>query len=333
MLSPKRIVLSSFIMGLALSVAIPSFAQAPESLPEAMPETTLVPVEADAAAAPETADIIQKIEPLEAVETPSESALVEPAPETQQLLPEIPEAEEVDGFDENIFFDAESLVPTGEMGRKAGPRKVDPRVQPGSRLVVAKQSHRASSKTAQVVAAERAMKLGRYESALAMYDELYARNKSDPNIMLARAIALQKLGHDEEALAAYEMLLDKRPNSVEAKINMSGLIAKRYPSVALQQLLQLHDQNPRNIGVIAQVAVVQAKLAQFDEALRYLGMAASMEPENASHIYNMAIIADRAGSKKEAVDYYEMALETDTLYGAGRTIPREAVFERLAQLR
>ena len=58
-----------------------------------------------------------------------------------------------------------------------------------------------------------------------------------------------------------------------------------------------------------------------------------MDPKNANLIYNMAVIADRSGDKKQAVSYYEQALEVDSVHGANRTIPREAVYERLAQIR
>jgi hypothetical protein len=47
----------------------------------------------------------------------------------------------------------------------------------------------------------------------------------------------------------------------------------------------------------------------------------------------MAVIADRGGKKDQAIQYYEKALEVDTIYGGGRTIPREAAFARLSQLR
>ena len=58
-----------------------------------------------------------------------------------------------------------------------------------------------------------------------------------------------------------------------------------------------------------------------------------MEPQNATHLFNMAVIADRAGERDQAIQYYEEALETDTLYSAGKSIPRESVFQRLADLR
>ncbi len=47
----------------------------------------------------------------------------------------------------------------------------------------------------------------------------------------------------------------------------------------------------------------------------------------------MAVVADTAGSKKEAIQFYEQALEIDTLYGKGDAIPRSQIFERLAGLR
>lgn len=178
-----------------------------------------------------------------------------------------------------------------------------------------------------------ATKLGRYESALEIYDGLYATNKRDPNILLGRATSFQRAGRFDEAIAAYEELLEIRPSNVEAQINLQGLMGRRYPAVALINLQKLHEDNPGSTAIIAQIAVIEAQLGRYPDAIRYLGMAASMEPNNANHIFNMAVIADRAGDKKQAVRYYEEALEVDTLYGASKSIPRETVFERLAQLR
>ena len=184
-----------------------------------------------------------------------------------------------------------------------------------------------------MTAAERAMSLGRYESALEIYDRLYAAGKRDPNVLMGRALALQHLGRNDEAIGVYDDLLGLRPNNLEAQINMLGLMAGTYPSVALKRLEDIADKHPDNIGIIAQMAYISAKLGEAQQAIRYLGMAASMEPENANHIYNMAVIADMNGAKNEAIKYYEQALEIDTLYGSGKTIPRDQVFERLARIR
>ncbi len=261
-----------------------------------------------------------------------------PAPSAAQevLTPEaVPVSSDPDSekFDENLFFDAEALVPSGEVAKKSAPSKVDPVLNPASRLVIATRTRSADSKDARLVSAERAMKLGRTESALEIYESLYVSNKRDPNVLLGRAVALQTLARDDEAIAAYEELLAIRPKNPDAQINLAGLVGRRYPAVALQKLRKLYEDNPGSTAIVAQMAVVEAKMGRTGDALKTLGMAASMEPQNASHIFNMAVIADHAGDKKSAVKYYEEALEIDTLYGAGQSIPRDSVFARLAQLR
>lgn len=252
---------------------------------------------------------------------------------TDNKVVPIPTLTEEVNPDENLFFDAESLVPTGEMGRKGGPKKVNPRLEPASKFIVVKKNFGPKSKDAQLVSADRALKLGRYESALEIYETLYAKNKRDPNVLMGRAVALHHLGRTEEALRAYETLLDVKPENIDARVNMLGVLGQRFPAVALRQLMDLREKNSNHVGLVAQIAVVQAQMGQYDDAIRYLGVAASMEPGNATHVFNMAVIADRAGNKKDAVKFYEEALEKDTLSGSGQDIPRDTIFERLAQLR
>ncbi len=230
------------------------------------------------------------------------------------------------------FFDANDLVPQGEMVRSA-PVKVNPRTQPASKYIIVSKNHEAGSKDAQLVSAERAMQLGRYDSALQLFDNLYDINKKDSRILMGRAVVLQKLGRFDEAMGMYEKLSKIEPDNIDVKVNMLGLLSTRYPSVALRRLLDLHEKNRSNVALTAQIAIAYAKIGDAESALKYLGAAASMEPNNANHLFNMAVIADRSGDLKTAASYYEKALEVDTIHGAGRSIPRDSVYERLAQIR
>ena len=230
------------------------------------------------------------------------------------------------------FFDADDLVPQGEMA-SSGPVKVNPRTQPASKLIIVKKNYEPDTQTAQLISAERAMKLGRYDSALEIYDVLYDLNKKDSRVLMGRAVVLQKLGRFDEAMGVYEQLEALEPENMDIKVNMLGLLATRYPSVALRRLLDLQQKSKSHVGLAAQIAVCYAKLGDTKSALRYLGTAASMDPKNANHLFNMAVIADRAGDKTMAIKYYEKALEVDTIHGGGRSIPRESAYERLAQIR
>lgn len=268
---------------------------------------------------------------------PAEGELADPnsagASEAAANVPEIPAMPAAEEPDENLFFDANNLVPEGEMGGKGGPRKVNPSLEPASKLIVVTKNAAPSARQAQLVAAERAIALGRYDAALEMYDGMYQKNSRDPNVLMGRAVALQHLGQDDEAIRAYEELLNIRPENIEAQVNMIGLIGQRYPAVGLQRLMDLRQKQPGNVALLGQIAVMQANMGNYEDAFKYLGMAAGMEPHNASHLFNMAVTADRAGKKADAVNYYEQALEVDTIYGGGRSIPRDAIYERLARLR
>ena len=264
---------------------------------------------------------------------PPEDSFSQPQAD-QQTVQSLPPEDEVP-FDDGLFFDSEapSAVPRTQLGQKAAIRRVNPSIEPASKLDIVVKNRAAGSRQARLVSADRALKLGRFESALEIYNELHHKNPRDLNVLMGRAIALQNLQRDEAAIQTYQDILAESPDHIKASINMYGLVAKRFPSVALRNLLGLHERHPQNVGVLAQISVIEAHLGRYDNAMKYIGIAASYDPNNANHIYNMAVIADRSGNIDNALQYYEKALEIDAVYGGSRTVPREAIFARLGQLR
>lgn len=333
--STSKYFLLALMGGISMvSVSVPANAQSDSMSMEAMPSPTPIANEPT-----ETDDETQVLIPVESANPPTSDALNAPAEITPPVdtagTPLVPgEAAQINDpiTEDDVFYDADSLVPEGQLARTA-PRKMNPRVEPASKYIIVKKNAEAGSRHAQLVAASRAMKLGRHSSALEIYNELYRKNNRDPNILMGRAVALQKLGLLEESIAAYEELLAIRPKNLEARVNMLGLIGEQFPAVALRQLADLRQNNPNHVGLVAQMAITEARVGNFDSAIRYMGVAASLEPNNANHFYNMAVMADQAGAKREAVRYYEEALEVDTIYGGGRSVPREAIYTRLAQIR
>ena len=280
------------------------------------------------------------------VVVPEGSAAAVPPPQSSELgsykdgltasdqgAPIAPTGVAVDPAD-NAFYDANDLVPvpSGQMVKES-PIKVNPEMQPASKMIIVKKNYSEDTQTAHLVAAERALELGRYDSALQMFEDLSAKNRKDPRILMGKAVSLQKLGRFEEAMSVYEKLSDLQPNNIDVQVNMLGLLGTKYPAVALRRLLDLHEKKPTHVGLTAQIGVAYANAKDLTSAMRYLGMAASMEPQNAAHIFNMAVMSDRAGESKDAISYYEKALEIDSVYGGGNTLPRDTIYERLANLR
>jgi len=232
----------------------------------------------------------------------------------------------------SVFYDS-MAAENADMRRDLGPRKIDPRRQPGQKFIVVEKDAAADSQQSMLVAAERALKLGRNASALDIYEQLYKRNKRDVRILMGLAVAQQKSGLLESAVNTYEQILKVDADNVDAIVNMTGIIQKQYPSVALRKLLDLRKKYPQNPGIPAQIGLISASEGGVEQAMRYLGIASSMEPRNPSHVYNMAVISDQGGNYKQAIEFYEQALEIDAAYGSGREVPREVVYDRLAVIR
>jgi Tfp pilus assembly protein PilF len=234
------------------------------------------------------------------------------------------------------YYDADALVPDSDLAATGatGPRKVDPAVEPGQKYVIVEKGPGASSFEAQFVAATRALKLGRYAAAMEMFEKLYKKNHNDPRILMGLAVAQQGAGFNESAARTYEDLLKVQPNNADAIINLMGLMKAQYPSVTLKKLLELRSKYPTNPGVPAQIALVSAEQGDFDNAIKFFEIAASMDPRSASHIYNMAIATDKKGDASKAIKLYERALELDSTYGDTATsLPREEIYDRLVVLR
>ncbi|MFA5592356.1 MAG: tetratricopeptide repeat protein [Micavibrio sp.] len=266
---------------------------------------------------------------------------------TTSVLP-LPEAAEGDLQGTNVmgqgatepqhsgtYYDADAVIPGQALsGRTSPPRKVDPAREPGQRYVVVGKNAPAGSYEAQYVAATRALKLGRYAAAMEILEGLYATNHKDTRVLMGLAIAQQGAGFNESAARTYEDLLKLQPNNADAIINLMGLMRTQYPSVTLQKLGDLRRKYPHNPGIPAQMGLINAELNNYQDSVRYFEIAASMEPRNSSHIYNMAIVVDRAGDVAKAIQLYERALQIDASHGSNaNTIPRDEIYDRLVVLR
>ncbi len=236
--------------------------------------------------------------------------------------------------EDDSYYDSLPLPPSTALERKtAGPREVDPKLEPASKFVVVTKDADANGFEALLVSANRALSLGRYDAAIDLFDQLCRKNGRDRRALLGRAVAFQKAGRDEAARAAYDEFLKLDPDNREAQINRLGLVAKDYPAIALRQMLDLRKKWSGDAGLAAQIGLAQARLGNDQDALEYLGIAASLDASSASHVFNMAVVSDRLGNKDQAIKLYEQALQIDSVHGGGRSIPREVVYDRLSFLR
>jgi Flp pilus assembly protein TadD len=234
------------------------------------------------------------------------------------------------------YYDADSLVPDSQLSGAGitGPRKVDPAYEPGGRFVVVERGGKATSYEAQYMAGTRALKLERFAAAMEIFEKLHNKDPDDPRVLMGLAVAQQGAGFSESAARTYENLLEVQPNNADAVVNLMGIMKAQYPAVTLRKLSELRDKYPSNAGIPAQMALINAETGEYQDALKFFEIAASMEPNNPSHIYNMAIVLDKKGDVKGAISHYERALLLEASYRArNETIPRDKIYDRLVVLR
>jgi len=199
--------------------------------------------------------------------------------------------------------------------------------------VIVRKDAEAGSFTARLTAAQRANDLGRHSAALELYEQLYKESPKSKSVLLGLAIAQQNSGFTQSAIGTYEELLNIDSKNIDAEVNMLGLIMQNYPAIAFQKLIALWEKDSSNPAIAAQVGLTSAKLGNVEDAMRFLGIAASLEPNNASHYYNLAVVTDRAGAYQDAIDFYQKSLEVDAVFGGNRSVPRTSIYDRLAKLR
>lgn len=204
---------------------------------------------------------------------------------------------------------------------------------PAQRVVSVQRKAGAGEYKSQMASATRALTLGQYDAAMEMFEALRRNNPDDVRVLMGLAVAQQRFGLDEAAQHTYESVLALDPDHAEATVNMLGLMQDDKPEEARAKLASLWNKNPQSPAIAAQLGLLSAQLGQTDDAMRYVGIAASLEPHNAGHLYNMAVISDRKGGRGRAIELYEKALEIDATYGAGKSVPRDMIYDRLYYLR
>jgi Flp pilus assembly protein TadD len=252
------------------------------------------------------------------------------------------------------YFDS----PAGEVLEDIQPPSIDVTRNPGESIIIVKKpvgydrgysdgaysnrgdgtvkierSEVTATMAQKAVMADRALRLGRYDMAIGYYQDILAQNPNDVTALLGRAIALQKSGNEDAALQGYRDVLNRDPSNVTAATNMAGLQSGSNPDNALKNLSNVYNADPNNVSVKAQMGVSMAQSGNVEEAYNVFLSATKSEPRNPVHFYNLAVTAEKLGKTAEAIAAYEKCLEVDAIYGTGRGINRDAIYDRLSQIR
>lgn len=156
-----------------------------------------------------------------------------------------------------------------------------------------------------------ALMVGQFEGAIATYREIVNRQPDHKEALFGLGTALYRNGQQDEARDAYLEILKLDPNHWPALNNLMVHAGEDTPQDALRELQRLEMINPEFSPIAAQIGIIYLRLNQLDNAIKYLTRAALISPENMAYRYNLAVVLDHGGYKRQAARMYKLLLDAN----------------------
>jgi tetratricopeptide (TPR) repeat protein len=173
------------------------------------------------------------------------------------------------------------------------------------------------------------MQMGQAEGAVSIYEKILLDDPNNNDALFGMATTYHRMGQFDEARDTYIKILTKDPNNWDALNNLMVLAGEEAPIDALKELTALELLNPEFGPIPAQIGLIYLRLNKTDEAIKNLTRAIILSPSNLAYRYNLAVILDHAGHKKQAARLYKLLLKANNM---GYKLPEspQRISERLA---
>ncbi len=162
---------------------------------------------------------------------------------------------------------------------------------------------------------------GQIEGAIALYRRVLDVEPNNKQALFGLATAYHRNGQSAEAREAYIKLLSLDANNWSAMNNFLVLTGEEAPESALKELQRLEQLNPEFSPIPAQIGMVYIKLGRLDDAVKYLGRAVQLTPDNLAYRYNLAVLLDHLGYRQQAARLYRQLLQAGL---AGKELPESS---------
>lgn len=172
---------------------------------------------------------------------------------------------------------------------------------------------------------------GQAEAAIALYKRALERDKNNRFTLFGLATTYHRNNQIQQARDLYARILERNPKDRETLNNFLVLISQEAPEDALVQLQQLAEITPDFSPIPAQIGMIYLKQQKYDQAANYLKRALVMSPDNMTYRYNLAVLYDHMGNRKDATTLYRQILAANE---QGATLPGSSskIYERLNYL-
>jgi tetratricopeptide (TPR) repeat protein len=150
----------------------------------------------------------------------------------------------------------------------------------------------------------------RLKEAILMYQQVLSKNPLDTDTLFNLAAAYLQNRDFSMALPILKDLSEKDPNNPQVLLNLAiAEMGLGEPELALSLLdkVQQISSGP-SFELYFHKAVALSQLGRLDEAKHFYAIAGKINPDNSGLLFNLAVLNDKMGQYKEALEYYRVFL-------------------------
>lgn len=163
------------------------------------------------------------------------------------------------------------------------------------------------------------------------YREVLKGDVRNTDALLGMATIAARQGRNDDAIGWYKKVLEIEPRNHVAQAGVLSLQQQDDPVSAETRFKNMIAQQPESASLYAALGDLYVSQNQWPSAQQAYFQAYHFEPNNAQHVFNLAVSLDHMGKPNLAVPYYKRALELVTASGA-TGIDRAKLESRISQL-
>jgi serine/threonine protein kinase len=154
------------------------------------------------------------------------------------------------------------------------------------------------------------LRLGRFEEALALFDEILEKFPIGTQWEFDKALTLSKLNRNDEALALYSKILKRDPSDLRALIN-KGLLCQDLGNLdEAQKLYSIAlEHHPNDLNALINLGSLAFERKNYLDACEYYGRVVKLDIRNVTGWYNMGLACSAAEMNERANNCFELFLE------------------------
>lgn len=178
--------------------------------------------------------------------------------------------------------------------------------------------------------AYQALQADQADDAQDAYEKVLRDDRKNSDALLGLATLAVRRGQTASAAALYRQALEADPKDAYAQAGLINLTGLESPERSESRLKTLLASQPDSAALNFALGNLHSRQARWNEAQQAYFRAHAAEPDNADHLFNLAVSLDHLHQEPLAARYYRMALNAPAVPGG--TFDKNQVNRRLLEL-